>query len=265
MNILKGSSDWRLKLDSLLGVATIFLMVATVVAVVEFFNRLKENQYIGVAPPAQHEIMVSGRAERFVSPDLAQVNLGVSSEAKTVEQAMGDNTRKMNAVISFLKQEIGLSEKDIKTTQFSLSPRYEWRELGRWNEGERVLVGYEVSQVLEVKIRNFELIGEIIQGAAEKGANQVGHLSFSVENQESIRAEVRAEAITQAKDKAKILADQLGIRLKRLTNFSEDSPVVSWARDMAAGYLKAPQSTAPSIEPGENKIEVNVSITYEIN
>jgi len=77
---------------------------------------------------------------------------------------------------------------------------------------------------------------------------------------------VRAEAIAQAKNKAKVLADQLGIRLKRLTNFSEDGPIVPWVRDMAAsGYLAAPQLAAPSIEPGENKIEVNVSIIYEIN
>lgn len=74
--------------------ATIFLMVITAVTTVEFFNRLKENKYIGKDIPALNQITVSGQSERYVKPDLALIRLGVTVEAKTVGEAMEQNTEK---------------------------------------------------------------------------------------------------------------------------------------------------------------------------
>ncbi len=269
MNHPNDNRDWQGKLTGFLGIATILLMVITAVTAVEFFNRLKENQYIGKDIPALNQITVSGQSERYVKPDLALVKLGVTVEAKTVVEAMEQNADKINQIIDSLQNDFELPEEDLKTTQFSLSPRYEWREKENYLSGERILVGYEVNQYLELKIRDFEIIGSLIQQAADLGANQIDELTFLVENEDSIKKEIRAEAIAQAKEKAGVLADELGVRLARMVNFREEEPATYWARG-AGGIMYDEESmeaapAAPSIQSGQNKVEVNVSITYEIN
>lgn len=268
-NHLNDHKDWRGKFASFLGMATIFLMVITAVTTVEFFNRLKENKYIGKDIPALNQITVSGQSERYVKPDLALIRLGVTVEAKTVGEAMEQNTEKINQIIDSLQNDFELAEEDLKTTQFSLSPRYEWREKEDYLPGERVLVGYEVNQSLELKVRDFEIIGALIQQAADLGANQIDDLIFLIEDEDSIRNEIRAEAIAQAKEKAEKLASELGVRLTRMLNFREEEPVTYRARG-AGGIMYDDESmeiapATPSIQSGQNKVEVNVSITYEIN
>lgn len=249
----------------MLGALTLFLMVATAVTAVEFFNRLKENRYIGRDLEFRNEITVTGRAEEFLQPDLALINLGVTNEAQTAEEAMIENTQRMNRIIEALKTELGLPEKDLKTAQFSLSPRYEWRTAKENGNGERVLAGYEVNQSLQVKIREFDNINRVIQQASLFGANQIGELVFTLEDEDSVKEAIRAEAIAQAQEKAKSLAQQLGVQLVRVTNFREDLPVVPWARAAGDVVYYDESIPAPSIQPGENKVEVSVSITYEIN
>jgi len=258
---------WQPKLVSFIGIATIFLMVATAVMTIEFFNRLKENDYIGQSLEFRSEVTVTGQAEKFVKPDLAIINLGVTTEGETVSEVMTENAKAMNDIIEALKEEDTLLDENIKTREFNLSPRYEWRTEPDYIEGERILVGYEVSQTLEVRISEFDIIGPIVQKVADLGANQIGALVFIVENEDVIKNELRGEAIAQARGKAKELASQLGVSLKRIIYFREEAPITSWARgggDMA--YLEEIESpVAPSIQSGENKVEVNVSITYEIN
>jgi len=197
------------------------------------------------------------------------VNLSVVTEKETVAEAMSENTKNMNAVIDSVKEQ-GVEEKDLKTTGFYIYPRYEWYEAGTCfppcPNGKRVLVGYEITQSLEVKIRDLSKIGEIIQGATDSGANQVGDLQFTIDKQDELKAQARKDAIDEAKNKAKELSSQLGVKLVRITNFSESGefPVTPpYALMEKASGLGGGES--PQIETGENKIEVTVSITYEID
>mgnify|MGYP000849219941 CR=1 FL=1 len=260
-------NNWQEKLAPLFGALTLLLIVTSAVMAVEFFNGLKENRFIGRNMEFRNEITVSGEADRFVQPDLAVVSLGVRNEADTVEAAMTENTERMNRVIEAMRSELGIPEKDLKTTQLNLSPRYEWRETRDNGSGERVLVGYEVSQSLQIKIRDFDQVGQVMQQAGSLGANQVGDLVFTLEDETAVKEELRAEAIAQAQAKAETLADQIGVKLVRITGFREDLSAINWPR--AAGNVAydsvAESVPAPSIQPGENKVEVSVSITYEIN
>ena len=134
-------------------------------------------------------------------------------------------------------------------------------------QGERVLVGYEVQQALQVKIREMEKIGDIIQGATDNGANEVGDLQFTIDKEDDLKGQARKEAIEKAKDKAKELASQLGVNLIRITNFSESGVfprfyAPSATEEKAVGMDFG--GGAPQVETGENKIEVTVTITYEI-
>lgn len=246
----------------------IFLVVLIVYMGVAVSNKIKEGRYIGRDIEQRSIITVSDSAEVQAKPDLALTSFSVVNEAKTVQEAIMLNTEKMNAVINFIKEQ-GVEAKDLKTTTFTIYPRYEWtKETGSYPypEGRRVLVGYEVHQSLQVKIRDMEKIGAIIGGATRAGANQVGDLTFTIDKQEELKNQARQEAITKAKAKAEELASQLGVRLARIIDFREDGVTpryYDYALEKAVGLGGGGE--APQIEIGENEIKVTVSISYEIN
>ena len=253
----------KILFTGLLIILSVFLLALTVSTVVGIQNKIKEGKYIGQEIESKNTITVSDKGEVYARPDLAITTFSVTTEKKTVSQAMNENAEKMNAVIDFIKEQ-EVEDKDLKTTSFNIYPRYEWYEKTQfYPQGRRVLVGYEVRQSLQVKIRDMEKIGEIIQGATDAGANQVGDLQFTIDNEDEFKKQARGQAIEKAKDKAKELASQLGVKLVRITNFSESGIVPRYyALEEALGKGAG---EVPQIEVGENKIEVNVTITYEIN
>ncbi len=227
---------------------------------VDIYNKTSESDNV---------ITVSATSEIYAKPDLALTTFSVVSEAKTVGEAMQDNTTKMNAVIAFVKSQ-GIEDKDLKTTNFSVSPRYEWYNSAICTSsycpsGRQVLVGYTVSQSLQVKMRDLAKVGGIIEGATTAGANDVGSLQFTIDNEDALKEEARGKAIEEAKNKAKILADKLDIRLVKIISFSEsgDYPMPYYAAS-AKEALGMGGGTAVDIQTGENKISVSVSLTYQV-
>jgi len=250
-------------------VLIIFLITVIVYFAVGIQNKIKEGKYIGKEIESKNTITVSDTGEIYAKPDLALTTITVTNEAKTVAKAMADNTKKINSVIDFLKKQ-GIEEKDLKTANFNISPRYEWikgEDMALYPEGKRTLVGYAVYQSVQVKIRDMEKIGDIIQGATDAGANQIGDLQFIVDKEDEFKKQAREEAIKKAKEKAKELASQLGVDLVRITNFSEsgETPRLMYYEATAKSVGGGGEMSAPSIQTGENKISVSVSITYEIN
>ncbi len=249
-------------------VLIIFLVFLSFSTLADISNKIKQGRYIGQDIELRNNISVSATGEVYTKPDLALTSFSVVSEAKTVAAALNDNTQKMNAVNSFVKSQ-GVEDKDLKTTGFNISPRYEYqKQVGCvFNcPSERVLVGYEVRQSLQVKIRDMGKIGQIIEGAANAGANQVGNLQFTVDDQDELKKQAREKAINEAKAKAKELSSQLGVSLIRITNFSEGSASPRFMTfDVADEAMGMGGVEAPKIETGENKITVTVTITYEIN
>ncbi len=241
----------------------LFLLALIILVGVSIVNSAKESRYIG-QDNNKNTIEVSGQGTVYISPNIAKISFSVKTEAKTVKQAMAANINKMNDIINVLEQE-GISKKDLKTTNFSVYPRYEWqKQTMPVPVGKRILVGYEVSQTLEVKIRNLDKIGKVIQLATKAGANQIGNLQFLVDNQEEFKKQARIKAIEQAKQKAKEIASELGIKLGRIVNFSEsvNSPIYYPLRKNVSEITE--NNSIPQIEPGQNKIEIKVYLTYNI-
>ena len=240
---------------------TAFLIVLTISGVVGINNKIKENRYIGQDVMIRNTFSVSGSAEVYAKPDLGLITFSVKTESKTVANAMLDNSKKMNNIIDRLK-ELEVEDKDLKTTAFNIRPRYEYER----ESGKQTLVGYGITQSLEVKIRNLDNVGKIIQGATDKGANQVGNLSFVIDNEEEFKEQARAEAIKKAQAKAKKIAEELGVKIIGVVSFDEGVQTPSFNYLEKAVYgMDGGGEISPSIETGENKIEVNVSIVYEIN
>lgn len=242
-------------------IGIVVLVFALVWLGVDIRNKINES------PQATNTITVSGTGEIFVAPDLAQTSFSVITEAKTVGEALAKNTEKMNAIIDFIKGR-GVESKDLKTTSFNIFPRYEYqaveREIYPYPPGKRVLVGYEVSQSLQVKIRDLTKVGAILEGAANAGANQIGDLQFTVDKEDELKKEARSKAITNAKEKANELTSQLGLRIVRIVNFSESGGGFPIFFAEKAALPMGMGGDSAQIETGENKIEVQVSITYEI-
>lgn len=206
----------------------------------------------GWADEAGNEISVSGEGEIFVKPDLAKMSFSVVTEDDSVEGALNSNSGKMNGVIDRMKEE-GIEDENLKTTSFSIHPRYEYRETGK-----RFLVGYEVRQTLSVQTKDMKRIGEIISAATNEGANSVGNVRFVVEDDYTEGA--REMAIEKAEKKAKSIAEDLDVRLGKVTGFSESSggPPIFYRAVEGFG------DGSPQIETGENSIKVEVTVTYEI-
>lgn len=251
-----------------IGVLTLLALVFTVSAGVDVFNKVRQSRYIGQDVNFKNTIVVSDVGEVYAKPDLAIINLSVVNEAKEVSDAMLENTEKMNRIVNVLKEQ-EIAEKDLKTTSYNIYPRYDYLKEGNVY-GERILVGYEIRQTLQVKIRSLDKIGTIISKATEAGSNQVGSLQFTIDDEEELKKQAREQAIEKAKEKAEQMAYQLGVKLGKITNFSENfySPYF----DSRNVYLKEAVGMggadsvpmAPSIESGENMISASVTITYEI-
>jgi len=245
--------------------AILFLLFSTVLVGVYISNKIKEGRYIGQGAGVKNTITVSGTGEVYTKPDLAVINFSVVTEAKKVGDALNDNVKKMNAVIEAVSNQ-GVDDKDLKTTDFNVYPRYEWHKISElYPQGKRVLVGYEVRQTLEVKVRDIEKISQVIDSAIDAGANQVSNLSFTVDKQDEFKKQAREKAIKEAKAKAKEIASQLGVRLVKIVGFNESTampvPRPIYFREETSGMGGG---EVPQIETGENKITVSVSITYEI-
>jgi len=270
MRKINGSvCDCRPKVILILGIVfVIFLIALTVSTIVDVQNKIKQGKYIGQDIEIKNTITVSGTGEVYAKPDLALITFSVRNEAKTVSAAMAENAENMNAIISIMKPK-GIEDKDLKTTSFNIYPRYEWRkaqiEIWPQPEGKRVLIGYEINQSLQVKIRDLSKIGEIIQAATDAGANQMGNLQFTIDDQDGLKKEAREDAIKEAKEKAKELASQLDVKLVRIVNFSEGGVVPRYYDYGLKEMAISSESSMPQIETGENKIEISVNITYEID
>ncbi len=255
-NHMKGKKKIFLALSSVLVIFFIVLILSTVVDVV---NKIKQGRYISQNVRMRNSIIVSETGEVYAKPDLAVITFTVLKQAKTVADAMDENSAAMNNVIKAVKEQ-GIEDKDLKTTSFNISPRYEYSE-GTY--GKRTLVGYEVVQDLQVKIRDLGKIGTIIEKATSSGANEISDLQLTIDNQDELKKQAREQAIAAAKVKAGELTSQLGVKLGKIVSFNENFYVpyydsgIYMEKGMGGGEV-------PDIQTGENKISVSVVITYEI-
>ncbi len=261
-------SRLRVAIFATVVILAVFLGIRSVAAMMEL-------RYVGAGVMPANTITISGEGEMFAVPDIAEFTFSVTSLKPTVAAAQEDATTKMNAVSAYLK-DAGIAEKDIRTTGYNIYPQYDYETVtcavGTYCPGGRqVLRGYEVRQTTTVKVRDTAKAGDLLAGVGTKGATEVSSLTFTFDDPNMVQDEARNKAIADAKEKADVLAKQLGVHLVRVVSFNESTggyPVPMYARDVAYGMGGAEnavtQSKAPDISTGENKITSYVTVTYEI-
>jgi len=231
-----------------------------IILFIALFSVSLVNEFSGETPEkTQNTMAFAGEGKVYAKPDIAVVNLSVVAEGKYIKDVQDRNTKKMNGVIDFLKS-FGIEEKDIKTTNYNINSKYVYQEgVAPW------ISGYEISQTLEVKIRNLEKIGEILEKSVGVGINQVNSLYFWVDKDDDLKDQARKLAIEDAKKKAEKSASQLGVKLIKIIGFSENIygyPVYGGYKEYGIG---GGGGEIPNIQTGENEITVSVTVIYKIN
>ena len=235
------------------------LLVAGIVYLgVTAANALKQNSYIGRPDAARDTIAISAEGKVTALPDIATISVGVQTENKAVSAAQKENSTKMNAIIEKVKS-FSVAAEDIKTSNYSIYPQYDYVN------GRQIERGYMVTQNIDVKVRNLDKIGEILAAVGDLGANQVGGVSFTIDEPEDLRQQARLKALEAAKKKAQALADASGVKLGKVVGFSENEGYVPspmyYAKDAAMGMGGG---GTPSIQSGSQDVIVNVTVLYEI-
>ena len=235
------------------------LVVAIIILVALFYAGNLYQSFQTLPQNYPQEISVSGQGKIYAKPDVAVLVLGSKDSGFKVSDAVKINTEKMNKIIEDIK-DLGVKEEDIQTTQYSIEPNYNWTE----SRG-RIFEGYNVTQQITVKVRDFDKIGSILDKATSGGANEVGNLQFTIDNPEKVQAEAKTKAIEQAKDKAKVLAKQAGLKLVKIVNISDGyqpSPMSSYKG--GGVMMESSVAAAPDIQSGQMEINSSIILTYRV-
>jgi hypothetical protein len=203
-------------------------------------------------PPA---ISVTGQASISVPPDLAEVNAGVATDAKTAREASDANNAAMAKVLAALKG-AGIEDKDVQTSQLSLQPQYAPNRAG-----PSAVVGYRASNRVTVKVRDVTKVGGVIDTLVGAGANDIGNISFEVSQASKLLDDARENAVADARRKAEIYAKAAGVALGAPLSISEEgAPQPMFRAKMAMPMAAAP----PPIAHGEETLSISVSVTWAI-
>ncbi|MBI4085187.1 MAG: SIMPL domain-containing protein [Candidatus Liptonbacteria bacterium] len=205
---------------------------------------------------------VTAEGKTTVSPDIAEISFSVVSQGVNPESLASANNDKMNAVIENIKAN-GIDAKDIKTTSYDLQPNYSYDR----SSGRSYIYGYSLTQTVFVKVRDLTKVAKVIAGVTPLGVNQIGGVSFRVDDPEKFLAEARADAFRKAKEKAEKIASANGAKLGEVVAVSgyQNGPIPYYAKTaLGVGGAADSVPVVPSIEPGTQELTVNISVTYSL-
>jgi uncharacterized protein YggE len=201
-------------------------------------------------------ISVTGEATVSVPPDQAQIDGGVTSDAKTAREASDANNAAMGKVLLALKS-AGIDEKDYQTSRLSLQPQYAPNR-----SGPSPVVGYRANNRVTVRIRDVTKVAGIIDVLVGAGANDIGGINFMVSQASKLLDDGRVNAIADARRKAEIYAKAAGVTLGEPLSISEESAAAPVFRSnkMAVGGMAA----AAPVAQGEETLSISVSVSWAI-
>lgn len=234
-----------------------FIIVTLVVLLALFAIKYLDISYpLSVTSrTASGELSVVGEGKVEAIPDSASVQAGIEVSGATTIEAVQKTINETNNKIVDSLLKLGVPKKDIKTSNYSINPNYQF-EGGRNN-----INGYNGNATLSIKVKKIELLPSVVEEVTKNGANQIYGTSYNIENPQKYREEARNKAIKNAKEQAQKLASSLGIRLGKITNIAESSPTNPiMIRDVAMGMGKG---GTPDLQPGSETITSTVTLYFE--
>lgn len=246
----------------------IIILVAIALALVAYTKLTwRESVYGQYGLPS---ISVRGEGEVLAKPDIGSFSFSVQAEGDDAGAAQTASAEKINAILAFLT-EAGVEDKDVKTSGYYLNPKYRYdTRICPANSycppGDPILDGYEVMESVTVKVRDIDQSGNLISGVGERGATNISGLSFTIDDDSTLKDEARAAAIADAKERAKAIAKEMGVSLGRVTGYYEEADYMPYygGGDMAMSAVRNEASVTPSLPAGENLTRSIVNVTFEI-
>jgi uncharacterized protein len=207
-----------------------------------------------------HSIRASGEATVRAKPDRAQISIGVVTQAPSAQAASAQNATQTSAVLDALKRALGPSG-EIKTSGYSISPQYQYA-----NGRPPKITGYQASNSVLTSVNDLSLTGKVIDAANEAGANDITGISFSLRDDNAIRAQALAEAALKARSAAEAIAKALNVHITSVLEAdTTEAPVV---RPMNKAFAMMAEGAAPRaptpIEPGDLDVRASVTVTFEV-
>lgn len=212
-----------------------------------------------VTTTQQDLFQVTGEGSATATPDIAHIAFGITKSASNVNDAQNLTNNTMNSILDALKT-LGISAKDIKTTDYTLTPNYDF------TSGSQTITGYTVTQSIDLKIQPLDKVNTALDTLTAHGANLIGQVSFGFSDQteQKLEDQARSDAVNKAKTKAMSLAKVSGIHLGRLINVTENQatpePII---RPLALEKSDATLQQPTQVTPGENTITTSVTLSYQ--
>jgi len=196
-------------------------------------------------------------------PDLATLNAGVVTEAKTAGEALANNRVRMNGVFKALKA-AGIKPKDMQTSGLNVSPIYTSYSSSQPRNEPRI-TGYRASNQVMAIVRDLDGLGAAIDAMVSAGANNIGGISFGLENQQASLNQARKNAMAKLMAKAKLYAEAGGFQVGDIISISESGgyrpqPKANFARMESVSFDSAPSPIAA----GEVTSSITVQAVFKI-
>jgi uncharacterized protein YggE len=206
------------------------------------------------APSEQRGIAVSGTGRVASRPDTAVIEVGGEARAARLADATAEVDRTMRAVLVAVKA-LGVRDADVRTTSYAVEPVAEPRQAG---DSSARIIGYRVTNIVQVRTRDVDGVGGLVDAAVRAGANVVRGVHFTIDDRSRVEAQARVLAMQDAAAKARELAAAADVRLGRLLAVTESpSPRPAVARMSLA-------TAAGPIEPGQLETTISLDARYAI-
>jgi len=203
-------------------------------------------------------ITVVGHGKIVGTPDVTTISLGVSTGGKTAQEALADNNTRANNLVNVIKER-GVAAKDIQTSNLSVAPTFGLKS-GKVN-------GFSAQNTVTAKLRKISDAGGLIDAVtfAVGDAIRLNGISFAIDDTAALVAEARTNAVKQAMDQARQLADGAGVKLGDVRSIAEVNqqpplPVLNYASDQAVRAA----ASAP-VEAGSQDVTFDVKVVVAIS
>jgi len=211
--------------------------------------------------PRPPSITVNGEATIAAEPDQAEIDIGVTTQARTAPDASRENAERLARVLGAVKKLLSKAD-EVKTSGYSLSPQYRYPQ-----GGKPEIVGYIANNIVRIKTLKLDDVGKIIDAAMQAGANNINRLMFTLKDEEAARLEALRQASAKARAKVEAIAASLGLKILRISSVTEGErnfqPIFRQT-PMARGEALAAQAPTP-VEAGTVDVRSTVSLTAEVS
>lgn len=211
----------------------------------------------GMCHPGMSRLTVTGEGEARAAPDLATIQLGVTTQAPSAAEAMRQNSTQQTAVIDALAG-AGIEAADVQTSGLNLNPVMDYAE-GRAPS----VTGYQATNMVTVRVRDVARLGEVLDAIVVAGANEINGISFIRDDSSAAEDEARRAAVADARHKAEILAEAAGLTLGPVLVL-RDTPMMEGPRPMMMEARAAADAAKVPIAAGEVALSANVEMQFAL-